>query len=406
MVFGYFFNSFAKSSDIQTVHAIAMHGTPKYAKGFKYFDYVNPNAPKKGHIDLGAFGTFDSLNGFITKGNPAEGLALTYDTLLKSAEDEAFSEYGLLAKSMILPKDRAWVIFHLRKEAKWHDGSPITPKDIIFSMNILKKEGAPFFKQYYKDVIKVEKVGSHAVKFTFKNARNKELPLIVGQMPILSHAYYQTHKFNETNLTPALGSGPYKIISVKPGKLITYQRVANYWAKDLPVNRGLYNFDQLSYKYYRDPTVSLEAFKAQAYDFREENNSKLWATAYKNIKAKNGLKVIREKILHEMPRGMQGFAFNLRNPLFQDVNVRKALSLLFDFEWSNRSLFYGQYQRTDSYFENSELAAMGLPKGEELKLLLEHKDALPATLFAEPFVLPKTKGVAISANFSAKHSSY
>ena len=167
-----------KSSDIQTVHAIAMHGTPKYAKGFKYFDYVNPNAPKKGHIDLGAFGTFDSLNGFITKGNPAEGLALTYDTLLKSAEDEAFSEYGLLAKSMILPKDRAWVIFHLRKEAKWHDGSPITPKDIIFSMNILKKEGAPFFKQYYKDVIKVEKVGSHAVKFTFKNARNKELPLI------------------------------------------------------------------------------------------------------------------------------------------------------------------------------------------------------------------------------------
>jgi len=387
------FNTMAATSmPTHTVHAIAMHGEPKYHHGFSHFDYVNPKAPKGGDIALSAFGTFDSLNSFISKGSPAQGLALTYDTLLKSSEDEAFTEYGLVAKSMTLPKDRSWVIFHLRPEAKWHDGTPITPQDIVFTMATLKKEGAPFYKQYYQDVIKVAKVGPHAVKFSFKDGKNKELPLIVGQMPILSYHYYQKHPFNQTNLTPALSSGPYKITDVKPGKSITYARVKNYWGQNLAVNKGWYNFNKIRYKYYRDPTVSLEAFKGQAYDFREENNSKLWATAYKNIKEKNGLKVVKETILHELPRGMQGFAFNLRNPLFKDGNVRKALTLLFDFEWSNRSLFYGQYKRTTSYFENSELASRGIPKGEELALLMQYKDVLPETLFTQPFTLDKTNG--------------
>lgn len=380
------------SDKTETVHGIAMHGVLKYKSGFTHFDYVNPNAPKKGNVALSALGTFDSLNEFITKGNAATGLSLTYDTLLKSAEDEAFSEYGLLAKSMTVPEDRSWVIFHLRPEAKWHDGRPITPEDVIFSMKILKQEGAPFFKQYYKDVVNVEKVGPDSVKFSFKDGLNRELVLIVGQMPILSKHYFDTHTFNETFLTPALGSGPYKIVEVKPGKSITYQRVPDYWGKDLPVNKGQYNFDRVTYDYYRDPTVALEAFKAHDYDFREENNSKLWARAYQNIKEKDGLHVVTKKIAHEMPRGMQGFAFNLRHPLFKDKRVRKALTLLFDFEWSNRSLFYNQYVRTDSYFENSELASSGLPKGEELALLLRYKDALPMSVFNEAFTLPQTKG--------------
>lgn len=373
------------------VHAIAMNGTPKYKAGFSHFDYVNPNAVKKGNIKLNAIGTYDSFNPFIIKGVAADGIGLTFDTLMIQSDDEPFTAYGLIAEKIEMPKDRSWVTFHLNPKAVFHDGSAITAEDVKFSFDILIEKGSPLYKRYYGDVTAVKILNPSTVKFVFRNGDNRELPLILGQISIVSKAYWQNKDFSKTTLTPPLGSGPYKVKSFQAGKSITYERVKSYWAKDLPTMKGRYNFDSIHYDYYRDQTVALEAFKSGEYDFIQENRSKQWATLYTGPQFNSG-NIIKETIKHELPLGMQGFAMNSRRDLFKDAKVRQALTYAFDFEWSNKNLFYGQYARTHSYFSNSELASSGLPSKEELAILNPLRDQIPPEVFTQEYRSPSTKG--------------
>ncbi|MBI4183569.1 MAG: ABC transporter substrate-binding protein [Proteobacteria bacterium] len=370
-------------------HGIAMHGAPKYGPSFTHFAYANPDAPKGGTVTLSAIGTFDTFNPFTLKGVPAEGIDDTFETLMVSSADEAFSEYGLIAETIEYPPDRSWVAFTLRREARWHDGRPVTPEDVIFSFETLKRDGRPFYRAYYRDVAKAEKVGERTVRFTFTGGDNRELPLIVGQLPILPRHYWQGRDFTKTTLEPPLGSGPYRVESFEPGRSVTFSRVKDYWGEKLPVRRGLNNFDLIRYEYYRDATVALEAFKAGAFDFRQENSAKNWATAYDFPAARRG-QVWLEKIPHEIPTGMQAFVFNTRRGLFRDRRVRRALAYAFDFEWSNENLFYGQYTRTESYFSNSELASRGLPQGEELEILERYRGRIPDEVFTAEYHAPST----------------
>ena len=378
----------AADGDLYSGHGIAMHGDLKYGPD-QPFEYVNTEAPKGGTLRLSAIGTFDSLNPFISKGEAADGLGLVFESLMESSSDEAFSEYGLLAERIEMPADRSWIIFTLRAEARWHDGTPVTVEDVVFSFETLKAKGNPFYRLYYANVDRAEDLGERRVKFHFSGGQNRELPLIMGQLSIISKAYYSAHDFEKTTLDLPLGSGPYKVSKVEPGRAITYERVKDYWAANLPRSRGRYNYDAISYDYYRDPTVELEAFKAHAYDFRQESSSKNWATAYVGPAFDKKL-TIKEEIPHELPTGMQGFAFNLRRPIFADPRVREALSWVFDFEWANKNLFYGAYTRTESYFSNSELASSGLPAPEELKLLEPLKADLPPGVFTAEFKAPAT----------------
>ena len=370
---------------------IAMHGQPKYNAGFTHFDYVNPEAPKGGTVRLSAVGSFDNLNPFIIKGEAAAGLGNVYDTLMVSSADEPFSEYGLLAESVETPKDRSWVQFALRPEARWQDGQPITADDVLFSFDILRTKGAPFYRFYYASVAKTEKVDARTVRFTFKPGDNRELPLILGQLPVLPRHYWKDRDFAATTLTPPLGSGPYRVKSFEPGRRIVYERVRDYWGKDLPVNVGRNNFNVMSYDYYRDRTVELEAFKAGEFDFRVENSAKNWATAY-DIPAVRDHLLIKADIPQNRPAGMQGFVYNTRRALFKDDRVRNALAYAFDFEWSNKNLFYGQYTRTRSYFDNSDLAAAGLPGPDELKILEPFRGEIPGAVFSREYEPPKTDG--------------
>lgn len=368
-------------------HGIALHGQPKYGPDFQHFDYVNPNAPKGGEGRFAAIGSFDTFNPFNIKGQAAAGIGQLFETLLTGSADEPFSEYGLIAESVEVPEDRRSVTFNLRPQARFHDGSPITADDVLFSFETLKTKGSPFFRLYYAGVAKAEKLGERQVKFTFAAGENRELPLIVGQMPVVSKKYWESRDFGATTLEIPVGSGPYRIERFEPGRFIVYQRDDNYWGKDLPVSRGLNNIDRLRYDYYRDVTVALEAFKAGAYDLRPENSAKQWATGYDFPALARGL-VKKETFPRQMPAGMQGFAFNLRRPLFQDARVRRALAYAFDFEWSNRNLFYGQYTRTRSYFDNSELAARGLPSPEELAILEPLREQLPPEVFITAYEPP------------------
>ena len=379
------------SAEIQKSHALSMYGDIKYPADFTHFDYVNPNAPKGGSIRLAAIGTYNSFNPFIIKGIAATGLSMIYDGLLESSQDEAFTEYARLAESIEMPEDRSWVIFNLHPEAHWHDGVPITADDVIFSFNLLMESGNPFYKAYYGEVSKTEKLDSHSVKFIFGESVNRELPLIMGQFTVLPKHYWQDRDFSETTLEPPLGSGPYKIDSFQPGRSITYSRVNDYWGKDLPVNQGRYNFNTIRYDYYRDSTIAVEALKAQEYDFRNENIAKNWAGAY-DITAVTEGRLMKELVPHESPTGMQGFFFNLRRPQFADPLVRRALMFAFDFEWTNENLFYGQYTRTTSYFSNTELASSGVPEGEELSLLETFRGQIPDALFSQPYEVPSTDG--------------
>ncbi|MGE5505981.1 MAG: extracellular solute-binding protein [Actinomycetota bacterium] len=373
-------------------HGIAMHGAPKYPAGFDHFDYVVPDAPKGGEIRLAALNTFDNLNPFIVKGVEAAGAGLPFETLMVPAADEPFSMYGLLAETVDVPPDRSAVTFTLRREARWHDGKPVTPEDVIFSLETLKTKGEPNYRFYYAAVAKAEKVGERGVKFTFKPGDNRELPLIIGEMPVLPRHYWQGKAFEETTLVPPLGSGPYRIASFEPGRYVVYERVKDYWGAGLPVRKGQYNFDRIRYDYYRDSTVALEALKAGEYDFREENEAKKWATAYDDWPAlANGL-ARKDRLDNSVPAGMQAFAYNIRRPLFTDAKVRQALAYAFDFEWSNKNLFYGQYKRCNSYFSNSDLAAAGLPDGRELAVLTPLKDQLPAEVFTTEYKAPATDG--------------
>lgn len=370
---------------------MSLFGDLKYGPGFTHFDYVNPQAPKGGRMRYSAIGTFDTLNPFVINGVPAAGISMIFDTLAASSEDEPASEYGLVAKSIDLAPDKLSVLYTLRKQARFHDGTPITPADVIWTFNTLRAKGLPMYRSYYGDVTRVAQEGDHGVRFYFKSAKNRELPQIIGEMPVLSKAYWSGRDFEKPTLKPPLGSGPYTIQSVDPGRSITYSRVKDYWGADLPVNKGRYNFDTIRYDYYRDATIALEAFKAGQYDARVENSSKDWATGYDSPALRAGL-IKKEEIPNELPSGMQGLGYNLRRPIFQDWRVRKALAYAFDFEWSNKNLFYGAYQRTRSYFDNSELAATGVPKGKELEILDKFRGQIPDAVFTKEYDPPKYDG--------------
>lgn len=372
-------------------HAQAMHGEPKYALDFKHFDYTDPRALKGGEVLLAEIGSFDNLNPFILKGVAAAGLSRLFDTLTAHSDDEAFSEYGLLAETIEIPEDRSWVSYVLRAQARFHDGSPVTVEDVIFTLNVLKTKGHPFYRAYYANVTKAEKVGERKVKFSFSGGYNRELPLIVGQLPVLPKAYWKNRDFSKTTLQAPLGSGPYTVSSVDPGRSITYRRNPDYWAADLAVNVGRNNFDVIRHDYYRDSTVALEAFKAGEYDFRQENVAKNWATAYDNPALRQGL-IKKENIRHQQPTGMQGFVFNTRQAIFKDPRVRQAIGYAFDFEWTNKNLFYGTYTRTKSYYSNSELASEDRPSATELRILEPYRGRIPDPVYTKVYQPPATDG--------------
>jgi len=372
-------------------HGIAMHGDLKYPAGFRSFGYVNPAAPKGGTVRLDATGSYDSFNGFIVKGQSAIALGLIYDSLMVSSLDEPFSEYCLLCETVEVPRDRSWVAFTLRANAKWHDGRPVSVDDVIWTFNTLREKGAPFYRFYYANVTKVEKTGERSVKFTFQRGENRELPLIIGQLVVLPKHYWSEREFESTTLEPPLGSGAYRIESFEPGRSITYARAPDYWGARLPVNAGTNNFDTIRYDYYRDSTVAIEAFKSGAIDYRDENSSRHWGTSY-NIPAVRDGRIKKESLPHGRSAGMQGFAFNMRRPIFRDRMVRRALAYAFDFEWSNKTLFYGQYARTRSFFQNSELAATGVPQGRERAILSKYSRKLPPEVFTTEYNPPRTDG--------------
>jgi microcin C transport system substrate-binding protein len=376
---------------VRNAHAIAMHGEPKYGPYFPHFDYVNPDAPKGGTIRLAEPDTFDSFNGFIPKGNAAAGLGRLYDTLLTNSADEPFTEYGLLAEAVEWPEDRSWVTFTLRREARWHDGKPVTVEDVIWTFETLTTKGHPGYRFYYGSVAGAEKVGERQVKFTFTEAGNRELPLIVGQLQILPRHYWEGRDFEKTTLEPPLGSGPYRIGEFEPGRHLVLERVRDYWGKDLPVNRGFYNLDRIRFDYYLDDTVVREALKSGDIDFRAENQAKAWALDYDVPAVRDGW-LKREPIEHRRPTGMQAFVMNTRRAKFGDPRVRRALAYAFDFEWTNRNLFFGQYTRTESFFSNSELASRDLPEGEELEILERYRGRIPPEVFTEVYQAPKTDG--------------
>jgi microcin C transport system substrate-binding protein len=374
----------------EPVHGAAMYDDLKYGPDFEHFDYVDPNAPKGGTLTLSAIGSFDNLNPYILRGTSAAGLGLMFETLTTGGLDEPFSEYGLIAETIEMPEDRSWVAFTLRPEARWHDGQPITVDDVIWTLETLKTKGHPFYRAYYANIVKAEQDGERRVRMTFDGTMNRELPLIAGQMPVLPRHYFQDREFDRTTLEPLLGSGPYRISRVDAGRTVVYERVKDYWGADLPVNRGRFNFDQVRYEYFRDANVALEGFKAGEYDFRIENSSRLWATAYTGPAIDAG-SIVLEEIPHERGTGMQGFVFNTRRDMFKDPRTRKALAYAFDFEWTNQNLFYGQYERTDSYFSNSDLAAEGLPGEGELALLEPFRDQLPEEVFTAAYAPPSTE---------------
>lgn len=370
-----------------------MHGELKYPPDFSHFDYANPNAPKGGTLKLAVVGdNFDSFNPYIIKGVAAAGVTYMYQSLTEHAEDEAFSEYGLIAESIEMPEDRSSVTFYLNPKAKFSDGSPIRAEDVEFSFKTLTEheQASPFFSAYYSDVASIKITDPLTIQFIFNNNQNKELPLILGQIPIFSKAYWSEHDFGKASLEIPIGNGPYIVESVDPGRTVTLKRDPNYWAKDLAVNKGRYNFDKIIFEYYKDNTVALEAFKAGEYDFRTERTARNWANAYTGKKFESG-ELIKEEVEHEQPAGMQAFVINTRRDLFKDIRVREALSYAFDFEWTNENLFNSQYARNQSYFENSELASRGLPSEDELKILQPFKGQIPDTVFTNEFKSPSTE---------------
>ncbi len=375
-------------------HAIAMHGEPKYDQDFISVEYISNSSEKGGDIVRSAIGTYDTFNPFTLKGTSAAGIGLLYETLTVGSSDEAFTEYGLLAKNIEWPDDRSWVTFTLRNEAKWHDGKKITSDDVVWTFNTLMEKGHPFYKYYYEDVSEVIKLTDDKVKFIFSTNTNKELVLIVGQLPVLPKHYWENKNFEETTLEVPIGSGPYKVRSFDAGRSITYELDLNYWGfknNVVPIKVGKDNYGTIRYDYYKDRGIEREAFKSGDIDFFSENSSKEWATSY-DIDAVNEGLIKKELVAHENPQGMQAFAFNTRKDIFSDKRVRKALSYAFDFEWTNKNLFYGAYKRTDSFFENSELASSGLPSKKELAYLEPYIDQLPKEIFNAEYKNPKTDG--------------
>jgi microcin C transport system substrate-binding protein len=382
-------------------HALSLIGKPKYPADFTHFGYVNPSAPKGGSVRLSAIGSFDSLNPFILKGVAAAGAGMIYDQLMDTSLEEPSTGYGLLAEWVSYPDDFSSATFGLRENARWHDGKPVTVEDVIFSLGAIKN-GHPFYGQYYKNVTRAEKTGDREVTFSFDVTNNRELPMIVGELTVLPKHYWEgkdasgnPRDFGKTTLEPPLGSGPYRIKDVQAGRSLTLERVKDYWAQGLPVKKGQDNFDAIRFDYFRDSTVAFEAFKADRLDFYTETSSKNWATGYDFPSVKKGF-VKRELV--ELKRGqpMQAFVLNTRQEKFADPRVRRAFNYAFDFEWANKNLFYDQYKRVSSYFQNTELASSDLPQGRELEILGEVKDQVPPEVFTTPYSNPRTDGSGAS----------
>lgn len=382
----------ARADAVIRSHGISTFGDLKYPSDFPHFDYVNPDAPQGGTMSwrgIGASATYDSLNNFILKGEAAQGLELLYDGLLVGASDEPDAAYGLVASAVEYPEDRSWVIFEMRPEARFSDGVPITAADVVFTYETLRDKGLPAYRIALQDVTGAEALGDHRVKFTFREgAATRDLPMLVGGLSILPKHYYGTVAFEDSTMVPPVGSGEFLIADAKPGRSIKYCKNPDYWARDLPVNVGIANFECYLYEYYGDYTAAFEALKSGQYLFHEEFSSKAWSTQYDfPALAKGWVKQL--DLPDGRPSGTQGYWMNLRREKFQDPRVRQAIALMFNFEWSNAALFYGQYQRTDSFFENSPMAASGLPEGEELAVLERHRALLPAEIFtAEAYVPP------------------
>ncbi len=375
-------------------HGLSTFGKLKYPADFEHFDYVNPFAPKGGSLSMiGTAGqiTFNSLNGFILKGDAAQGLGYLFDSLMAPAQDEPDSLYGLVAQSVELADDRKTVTFFLRKGPKFADGSPLTADDVVNSFTLLKEMGHPRIALQLRDVTKAEALDPLTVRYSFKGELIRDLPTIVASLPILSKSWYDTHDFTKTTLEAPLGSGPYKISKVKQGRTLVFERRKDYWARDLPVNKGRFNFDTLRYEYFRDRTAEFEALKAGEYDLREEFTSKTWATEY-DIKQVREKRLLRLTTADARPSGAQGFFINVRRKKFSDPRVRKALDHAFDFEWTNKNQFYGLYRRTSSFFENSDMKASGPPSEAELALLAPHRAALPKEVFEAPYTSPVSNG--------------
>ncbi len=393
------------ADDVIRAHGIALHGDLKYPPDFTHFDYVNPNAPKGGSVILMGHGSFDSLNPYTLKGSApfnspglyAYGFTELNETLMVGAGsylgsgDEAQSSYGLIAETLEYPADRSWVIFNLRPEARFHDGSPITADDVVFSYDILMREGHPRYQNIYRDVATVEKLSPHRVRFSFDGEDNRMMPLRAGDLPVLSKRWWSGRKFDTASVEPPLLSGPYRVTDVKSGQHFVMERVADYWGRDLPVSRGRHNFDRVRVDFYKNLTVALEAFKAGAYDIHLEYISKNWKSAYDHPAVRDG-RIIKAEIPNRIAQGSQAFFFNMRRPPFQDRRTREALSILFDFEWTNRNIFSDAYTRAETYYPNSEMAASGKPSAAERALLEPFRDQLPAELFTKAFQLSRTDG--------------
>jgi microcin C transport system substrate-binding protein len=381
----------ATSAPLRAAHGISIDGKLKYPAGFSHFDYTSPQAVKGGQLFLHGLGGFDKMNPFTLKGTSPDDLDnLVFETLAVASLDESFAEYGLIAKDIELAADKLSVTFTIHELARFSDGSPVTPADVKFSLDTLKSSAAhPFYQSYLQDITAAEVLDSHRVRFKFAK-KNRELHMIAAQLPVFSKKFYTAHPFNEESLTVPVGSGPYVVGEFSPGKFITFKRNPNYWAKDLPVRRYQFNYDTITYKYFKDQIVAVEAFKAHEFDFMAVNIAKQWARDLDGPKfAKK--EILKETLPHQNDQGMQGFAINLRKPLFKDRQVRQALGLAFDFEWANHTLFFDQYTRSASYFSNSNLAATGLPQGLELEYLSPFRDKLPPEIFTTPPTPPSTK---------------
>jgi len=365
------------------VPAMGMGYEPKYPADYSHFDYVNPNAPKQGKLTMMGLGTFDSLNPYLLKGLSAGGMGLlVFESLLEKSLDEPFSEYGLIADDFFLAEDGLSATFHVNPLARFSNGDAITAEDVKYSFDILmSKESHPQFRVYYADVKSATVLDRLTVRFDFKN-KNREMHMIIGEIPVFSRKWAGEQSFDKTSDIRPVASGPYMVDKYERGKSIEYIKNPDYWAKDLPVRKGMFNYDQITYKYYKDSTIALEAFKAGEFDFFFENYSKRWARSHNGAQYDSG-QIIKTELTHKNNAGMQGFAFNTRREKFSDVRVRRALSLAYDFEWANDKLFYNQYVRAGSYFSNSELAAQGLPEGKELALLEKFRDQLPAEVFTK-----------------------
>ncbi|WP_323167068.1 extracellular solute-binding protein [Pseudomonas atacamensis] len=396
------------SATITESHGYAQFGTLKYPARFTHFDWVNPQAPKGGTLRVMAFGTFDTVNPYTFKGTSPittanflqYGINELNEPLMvgtgqySPSGDEPASSYGLIAQSVEYSEDRSWVVFNLRPEARFHDGAPVTAYDVAFSYRTLLKDGHPLYRTALQEVLRVDILNKQRIRFVFKRSGNPLLILRLGELPVLPQHYWKDRDFKATTFEPPLGSGPYRITSVTPGRQLIFERVKDYWGKDLPVNRGKYNFDRMEVEFYRDSDVAFEAFKAGEFDIYIEHQAKNWVNGY-NFPAVRRGEVIKVQIPHQIPTQTQGLFMNSRRATFADVRTREALGLMFDFEWTNRALFSDAYKRTTSYYPNSEFSASGLPVGHEWLMLKPYKEQLPARLFTEPFTLPKTDGRGI-----------